>query len=533
LQVLAGIPEQKRLEQAKNNAKRRINELQNKIDTGDFARKKKKPLLVDDELASILAEKRKIQHEFDKLQYEADLKNRTKSQKIVDWLFELWNLPRGLMATGEFSIVLIQNLIYTIAHPISSGRAIGNMVSHLFSEKRAEAFARKMESQKWYLDAKEDKLALTEPDFKQSVKEELFMSNWVSMIWDLAGRPLSKINKEAYEKWKRVNPSKAFERATVGYANTVRLQRYREGTHLLEMQGKTRESHSQDYKDLASIINTFTGRTSLGKAELASKILSIGLFSPKMWASIAKTTTPWVLYTIGDKFSYSGSNTKEERTGKREISVAQKMAVMDLIKTMGAVTGLVLLAASYLNNDDDDETSVELDPKSSDFMKLKIGQTRIDPWGGRQQMVVLQARLIANAMTSTSTGQTTELGTPFKTPTRLGLFGQMVSNKQSPTMRLLTTYLNKNTNKAGETVDKYGQPLDMSKEIEESLYPIYWGTISDIYKNNPAELGTLMTIYALFGGGVSVYEQKEPKENKSGVVKPISPIKPIKPVKPL
>jgi hypothetical protein len=89
LQELAGIPEQKRLEQAKNNAKRRINELQNKIDTGDFARKKQKKIIKDDELKTLLAEKNRIQEKFNKLQYEAELRNRSKSQKIIDAILEV------------------------------------------------------------------------------------------------------------------------------------------------------------------------------------------------------------------------------------------------------------------------------------------------------------------------------------------------------------------------------------------------------------------------------------------------------------
>lgn len=40
----------------------------------------------------------------------------------------------------------------------------------------------------------------------------------------------------------------------------------------------------------------------------------------------------------------------------------------------------------------------QLDPRSSDFSKMKIGNLRIDPWGGFQQYAVLYTRLAVPAM---------------------------------------------------------------------------------------------------------------------------------------
>ena len=56
---------------------------------------------------------------------------------------------------------------------------------------------------------------------------------------------------------------------------------------------------------------------------------------------------------------------------------------------------------------------VEADPRSADFMKIRIGRTRIDVWGGLQQYVVLYGRMlptVANGewgprIKSTTTGE--------------------------------------------------------------------------------------------------------------------------------
>ncbi len=48
--------------------------------------------------------------------------------------------------------------------------------------------------------------------------------------------------------------------------------------------------------------------------------------------------------------------------------------------------------------------SVEDDQRNPDFAKVRVGNTRIDPWGGNQQIVVLFARLISGEQISSTTG---------------------------------------------------------------------------------------------------------------------------------
>ena len=161
------------------------------------------------------------------------------------------------------------------------------------------------------------------------------------------------------------------------YLNTVRMARYADGLRMLDPQGKSRETNPEDYKNLADVINTFTGRASLGWAEMASKPLALVFFSPRMWASALKTFTPWAFYHFGTMSS-------RDVTGKREVSVAQKMAMADYLKYVGLTTAMLMMIKGLF--EDDDEVEVVTDPLNSDFMKVRIGNTRLDPWGGRQQM---------------------------------------------------------------------------------------------------------------------------------------------------
>ena len=518
LQELAGIPEKKRLEQAKNAAKRKILELQDRIARKDYSRRKRTPLAEDSELAQLRAEKQTIKDEFDKLQYANELKNRSLTEKIIDGIIEAWGITRALRATAEFSFILIQGGFFVVSHPIIAAKGIATAFSHFASQKRSDDFAKRIKSQTWYNGVKEDKLAITETDYKLNAREELFLNGWVNHIWDILGLPAKLAGEKAYENWKKLNPVKAFERANVGALNTIRLARYFDGVRLLELQGKTRLSHPQDYKNIADLVNTFTGRASIGgvdQSKAMSKVLPMIFFSPKMWASTLKTFTPYSFYHFGKMTSAElgnrGNLGKDNKTGKIQVSAAQKMAMADYMKFVGATGAVVAAFAMKYNNDDDEETSVSFDPNSSDFLKIKIGNTRIDPWGGRIQMIVLQSRLLSNSMTSTSTGKNLPLGVPYKTPTGFGLMGQMTRNKLAPSASLLVKYLDRYENKKGERVDKYGKEVAMSDEVINNLYPIYWETINELHAEQPETVALFLDFYGFLGGGVQTYESKKKK----------------------
>jgi len=318
----------------------------------------------------------------------------------------------------------------------------------------------------------------------------------------------------AYEKAKALNPFKAFERAASGYLDTVRIQRFLDGMRMLEAKGKSFEKDPQDFKDVADVINTFTGRASLGMAERVSEGLNKIFFSPRNWASVIKTATPYGLYHFGTMTP----------TGR-------KMAVTDFAKFVGLTTGMVAMAASYLNNDDDPETGVELDPRSTDFGKIRLGQLRADAWGGRAQQVILQARLIMDAARKagwtdkdaykTIKGETFPLGTPYKAKSAKDLLIQQAVNKLNPIMAIANRYfesrVKESKKKEDELVDAYGKPYGFSEELENEAGTIYMQTIHDMAKDKDGltALDGLLIFYAFFGGGVMQYQSQEEKDAKA------------------
>lgn len=132
-----GIKEKRRTERSKRAAQKRIEQLEERIRNGDFSKTKPSPVVEDSELARLRARRQELQDDIDTEIYRAELENRKPIQKFLDYIMELWSLPRALMATGEWSFMLIQGGIQTIAHPINASRALYKTLQHLVSEKKA------------------------------------------------------------------------------------------------------------------------------------------------------------------------------------------------------------------------------------------------------------------------------------------------------------------------------------------------------------------------------------------------------------
>jgi len=522
LQKVAGIPEKRRLDLTKKATERRIAELKKKLADGDFTKKTRKPLIADTELIRAKAEKLRLQEQYDKEFYANELENRTDWQKAKDGVADAWGLARGLSATGEASFVGIQGLVQTIAHPIYAAEAFKNATKFLFSEKKTEEWLRRLKQQEFYPVMKEAKLALTEPSAKITAREELYNSGWTDLAWNMLVSPAKLRSKSAYEAWKKGNPIRAIERASVGYLDTLRVMRFLDGMEILEAKGKHIAKDKEDYKDLADMINTLTGRASLGFAEQIAEPMSKVLFSPRNWASQVKTATPYALYHFG-----------------KMTPTARKMAVQDFSKFVGLTTGMVMMAAAGLNNDDDPETGVEFDPRSSDFMKIRWGKKRVDPWGGRIQQIVFTSRLfmdflhdvapkLSDGGMKTGSGDIVPLGTPYKAKTKEGVAIQMAINKLAPSASLMEKYIASHKDKNDVRVDEYGKELDLWKSAKESMRPIFWGTVNDLLKDDPGALNGLLGFAAFFGYGVNVYEDKVKKE-KTKDERPKRPERPERP----
>lgn len=162
-----------------------------------------------------------------------------------------------------------------------------------------------------------------------------------------------------------------------------------------------------EVESIGRLTNSLTGRGNLGKAEAIAGGLNTVFFSPRF----IKSQFDFLTLHSTDKMSV----------------FARKQAALNLLKVISGIA-LVLGTAKAINPD-----SVELDPTSSDFGKIKIGNTRFDVSGGMGSMVVLAARLIEGQTKSSVSGKVTQLDSgKFGQPTRQDMVVNYFTNKFAP-----------------------------------------------------------------------------------------------------
>ncbi len=141
--------------------------------------------------------------------------------------------------------------------------------------------------------------------------------------------------------------------------------------------------------------------------------------------------------------------------------------------------------------------AVENDPRSSDFQKVKIGNTRLDPYGGMQQYIVAATKLITGQSKSTTNDKMWNMGESFVAPTRLSTVANFGRSKLSPVLSFVTDML------AGK--DFAGKPISIPKEVKDRVTPMLIGDLIQLYKEDPTLLP--LGIPAAFGMGLQTYDK--------------------------
>jgi hypothetical protein len=544
----AGLVEAQRMKTTKNRVKNQITELKRKIEAKEYAKKVVRPLREDAELLKLRAEKLLQQEIFDAQKYQDELKNRSLGRKFLDGLLEVWNIERILRATGELSTVLIQGGILTTSRKFTNPKELAKIMGKLFtaigSAKKSDQMAAMIKAHPDYPLAMKAKLALANPDYKSDVREENYTGDYANFAWDLPftlagaskkGTKLSNIQKSVLgdiilnpfkrltglgkigtdkvstkQQWKNINPFRALERGSTLYMNTLRIEEFARGVEMLRMEGKNEIDHLQDYKLLANAINTMSGRANLPTALATNtQALSVIFFSAKNAIAVINQVNP-IYYGYLHFASTDGAQFKKT-------SVANKLAMYNMMRFV-TITGATLIALKFAagkDDDDEDVATIETDPRSSDFMKLKIGNIRWDLFHGQMGVLVLMARLITEQVKSTKDGKVEDLADKrFGQQNRLDLVSSFGRNKLAPSASRLVNYFStkeKLNPETGEMVrmTPFGKDYDDENSIA-NIKPMYWDAIKEIKNEDPGALAQFLTVVSAFGWNTGVYGGQTP-----------------------
>lgn len=175
---------------------------------------------------------------------------------------------------------------------------------------------------------------------------------------------------------------KASEAAYVGFLQRQRADIFDKYIDIARKTGV--ELDDKELKSIGRMVNSLTGRGHLGKLEPVGNTLNNVFFSPRLLASHFQVLS-------------------QPFTGAAGSSFVRKQAAKNLLKIISG-TAAILATADVVK-----PGSVEWDPRSSNFGKVKIGNTRFDVTGGSGSVAVLAARLATASKKSSTTGDVESL----------------------------------------------------------------------------------------------------------------------------
>lgn len=193
-------------------------------------------------------------------------------------------------------------------------------------------------------------------------------------------------------------------------------------------------------ESIGKLINSLTGRGSLGSMEKVGKEINTLFFSPKMLKANLDFLTAHQLQSGVTPF-------------------VRKQAAINLAKVI-AGTATIIGVANTLK-----PGSVELDPRSADFGKIRIGDTRFDISGGSASIITLASRILSQSSKSSTTGKVTKLGTgKYGSQTGMDVLTNFGINKLSPLASVFKDVVSQK--------DFSGKPITIQGEAINLLAPL-------------------------------------------------------------
>jgi hypothetical protein len=250
------------------------------------------------------------------------------------------------------------------------------------------------------------------------------------------------------------------------------------------------ELDKENLEPIGRMVNSLVGRGRLGPLDPVAKYINVPFFSPRMLKSH--------LDVLFEPLSGGGGGFIGQEGGT---SFVRKQSALNLLKIL-AGTAAVLGLAAFFKRD-----SVEPDPRSSNFGKIRIGDTRFDVTGGWASIAILSSRLASMKTKSSITGEVKEINerdkegkVKFGAPTAKDLVYDFFENKYSPPAAILRDVAQ------GET--RQGEKPTVLTTLRDLYEPLPLSNIREL-KNNPNSAPILLAAIAdALGIATNTYSAK-------------------------
>ncbi len=260
----------------------------------------------------------------------------------------------------------------------------------------------------------------------------------------------------------------------------------------------------KEARPMGHLVGSLTGRGSLGKQETSADLLNLALFSARFFKSNFDTLTAFGL-------------------DKKATPFVKKQARANLFSIAVHLAGILTFAKIL------DPESVDEDPRSTNFGKIKIYGKWTDITGGLRGLVTLAARTLVPTQRNGEWGLWMKSSAGKWTNLTEGKFGQ----KDAVDLIMEGIFLNKLSPVASIARDMWqgqmfgGEPFNIKKSIINSITPLSVQTFNDV---KDEKFGTIVSamLSEFIGLNVSTYKfqsnwekrtSKEMKEFKQQVGK--------------
>ena len=433
------LEKQLKLARLKKKLRKQIEDLIAKLKGGkDALVRSKEEQFLDDEAERLLIERDKLRDDVDKKIHA--MRDKTLLE-ILSWPF---NLARTLMSSYDISATLRQGGILVAADPRRVARPFADQWNSLRSEDGFRKSQRDLERSKNWVLAKRSNLEMTKLDGELTDKEDDFRSTFAEKIPGV----------------------RASGRAYVAFLNSLRMNTF---DTMIELVGRHGVVTDKQAKSLAHFINISTGRG--GGKYAKSELASLLLWSPNLQS--ARIQYLFHGMTLGLTMSTKGT---------------RKIIAKEYAK-FAAMTYMIIGLASLFGAD------VEDDPRSSDFLKIKIGNTRFDMTTGLASYLRTLAQITVGKRKSLSTGELAKQD-------RLRITSRFLRGKLSPMPAILGNIL------AGK--DVVGTPTT-HWTVLQNLIPLTFMDMIDATKLEGLPMGSLALMSAIVGIGSSTFDPTDKK----------------------
>ena len=372
---------------------------------------------------------------------------KTKGQKAISIATEPFNFIKALVCSMDFSAGGIQALMVLPSHPVVWGKNVGGGYRAFFSPEYVNLAELEMKTNPYFRVIQElDPGFITEIGSKTK-GEEYFVSELAHKI------PIVGIGV------------RASDRAFVTTLNGIRTNLFYQW-----MEQNPGASNVQ-IKEILDHISNLTGRgrgKPGGKFEKYAPELGAILWAPRLYLGTVKSMT--------------------DLATKPHI---RKTVAGDLVRATAFLLSILGLASLL------PDTEVETDPRSTDFGKIRHGNTRLDFFGRHLQIIRLVAMFIRGEKKSVSTGR-------IHDKPRLEIAAQYLRSKLNPMAGIGWDVATGKTF-LGEQM-KLAEPKFLSKYVYEHVTPMFLQDVADAIRYQGLNTALWTSPLGLHGIGMQTYE---------------------------